>query len=55
LVKPYEDAELADILPRCCPRQWQDQYRLTNQGANPQLTRKLLMVLETIEDSFLSP
>jgi hypothetical protein len=53
LVMPYEDAELADILLHCCLRQWQDQYRLTNQGANLQSTKKLLMVLETIEDSFL--
>ena len=53
-VKPFGEAELADILLRTCPRHWQDQYRLTQNGVPPQSLKKLLAVLENIERSALA-
>ena len=48
IVKPFDEAELANILLRHCPTSWQDQYNL-NQETIPQDSWKLLLVLENIE------
>ena len=47
-VAAFDEAELANLLLRMCPKSWQDQYDLT-QDSLPQSVRKLLGVLENVE------
>jgi hypothetical protein len=47
-VAAFDEAELANLLLRMCPKTWQDQYDLT-QESTPQNVRKLLGVLENVK------
>ena len=47
-IQSYDEADLANLLLRMCPKSWQDQYDLT-QDSLPQSVRKLLVVLENVE------
>ncbi len=44
----FDEAELAYLLLRMCPKSWQDQYDLM-QDSLPQSVRKLMGILENIE------
>jgi hypothetical protein len=47
-IQAFNEAELATLLLRLCPKSWQDQYNLM-QDSLPQSIRKLLGILENIE------
>ena len=49
-IEPFDEADLAQLILKMCPSQWQDQYALT-QGNIPQDLRSLLVILEVIENS----
>jgi hypothetical protein len=47
-IQAFDEAELANLLLRMCPKSWQDQYNLT-QDSLSQSGRKLLGILENVE------
>ena len=48
VVKPFDDAELAELVLRMCPDRWQSDYML-HERVSPKSMRALLAVLELIE------
>jgi hypothetical protein len=51
VVEPFDDPYLVIHILRMFPRNWQDQYKLT-EATVPQSVRKLLEALEHIEKAF---
>ena len=47
-IKPFEEAELAQLILHTCHPKWQDQYNL-NQGFIPQSLRSTIKILKNVE------
>ena len=47
-IQAFDEAELANLLLRMCPKSWQDQYNLMQESL-PRNIRKLLGILENIK------
>jgi hypothetical protein len=48
MITPFDEADLAQLILKMCPTEWQNQYILS-QGIIPQDMRSLLETLEIIE------
>ena len=47
-IEPFNEVDLAQIILKICPTEWQNQYSLS-QGIIPQDMRSLLVTLDIIE------
>lgn len=49
--KPFDEHDLANLILRMCPREWETQWKLS-QKTVPQTVTELVEVLETIEEAY---